>query len=857
MAIYKGDKEIVGLYKWPTEIIKRYKGSNLIYNVFKWLPYSYEHIYNSLVPSVINNKNVKEKAKLTKISGNGVVENQLDEDGDFHSNDSSYYSVTEPDYMSMSIANNVLTCSVVRSISSGTTGNLKINTAYKGHKYLFSTLVKSTVGNNTVRIGFSINNGVEYGDFLVNQGETKLLSGIYETVTNVTTQTAIIRFQGGHSAGNTFESYYYEVIDLTLMFGTGNEPTTITDNRIQALLNQGYIEYNTGTLKSVNIGEISSEPYNLFDDEFVNKGIQGDGRPFDGGTNLSSKNPIEVHGGKSYTFEVNYENSNAVFTNTFSHSIKFYSGLPISSSTFMSNHPFSLDETTKGKAVKDVEAPSNAKYAMIHCYYLTNPTEVTGQKWCFHLAGTRTGYAPYQAPSKISLGGLLDLNGAINSHDTFEITNTDYVFTRNVWKITLTGNETIDNLTQYGTNFMGIGNLFSSNVVPKDSQLPMFNKRSFVKGSISNLPEGSCYTYSRNWYYNIGTNDQQANIDFITGLDIIYELATPQVITIQKKHLAVVDMGSMAWGKMSNGKFYTDSIAGVIKQNTNYNGYPNLICAKYSTDKPSTMASSSPTDKTISVGGNGVTVIVCDNDYADAAAFKQAMSGVYLFYETEDEVADIIFDINIEAGGSVTTNWFSWIENQLVSPFDNTGWTSNVGTYAMVDSRKATITLTTNTGSSYSTLLRVYINGSACTNIIPPNHKALVYFKLTSTKTSNGSNAVYIGNGDYRFNFTIANGINHICGIINYTGSDTSANSVISLDLTNTNYQVGDVITIEDYELIDLTLGFGAGKEPTSIDDPRIQYIIEQGYIPTNTTGTNKSVASEVLPNIDFKIKCK
>ena len=77
MAIYKGDKEIVGLYKGPTEIIKRYKGSNLIYNVFKWLPYSYEHIYNSLVPSVINNKNVKEKAQVKTIYGNSVVENQL------------------------------------------------------------------------------------------------------------------------------------------------------------------------------------------------------------------------------------------------------------------------------------------------------------------------------------------------------------------------------------------------------------------------------------------------------------------------------------------------------------------------------------------------------------------------------------------------------------------------------------------------------------------------------------------------------------------------------------------------------------------------------------------------------------
>ena len=61
MAIYKGDKEIVGLYKGPTEIVKRYKGSNLIYNAFKWFPYPYEHIYNSLVPQYMNKSKIPEE----------------------------------------------------------------------------------------------------------------------------------------------------------------------------------------------------------------------------------------------------------------------------------------------------------------------------------------------------------------------------------------------------------------------------------------------------------------------------------------------------------------------------------------------------------------------------------------------------------------------------------------------------------------------------------------------------------------------------------------------------------------------------------------------------------------------------
>lgn len=116
----------------------------------------------------------------------------------------------------------------------------------------------------------------------------------------------------------------------------------------------------------------------------------------------------------------------------------------------------------------------------------------------------------------------------------------------------------------------------------------------------------------------------------MNGVGTAYDELTPKRAI---KRMGKVDMGTMAWGKISDGKMFTDSIAGVIKQNKNYDGYPNVLCAKYSIDKPSKMASSSPTDKTISVGGNGVTVIVYDSDYTDPTAFKQAMSGVYLYYE--------------------------------------------------------------------------------------------------------------------------------------------------------------------------------------------------------------------------------
>ena len=56
--------------------------------------------------------------------------------------------------------------------------------------------------------------------------------------------------------------------------------------------------------------------------------------------------------------------------------------------------------------------------------------------------------------------------------------------------------------------------------------------------------------------------------------------------------------------------------------------------------------------------------------------------------------------------------------------------------------------------------------------------------------------------------------------------------------------------------LIDITKGFPTNT-PTSINDPRIQQIIKQGYITTDTQGTLTSVNSEVLPNLNMKVQVK
>ena len=234
MPLKKGNTNIGAIYKGTTQIAKIYKGTKLLFENTKWLDYLFEHIYHSLIPTTIDNKTVQDKARLTKISGNGVVENQLA--------DLSNIQVNEPDYCSASVSNNVLTMTVIQSISSGT--NVRFGTKITaGHKYFYAAKIKAIVNNCKILLGLGFSEGY-HTNISINQGETKLATLIVAANSNDT--TSFVRFDGSHSAGSQIEVSELKCIDLTLMFGTGNEPTTLTDNRIQALINRGYIPYTTG-----------------------------------------------------------------------------------------------------------------------------------------------------------------------------------------------------------------------------------------------------------------------------------------------------------------------------------------------------------------------------------------------------------------------------------------------------------------------------------------------------------------------------------------------------------------------------------------------------------------------------------
>lgn len=123
-----------------------------------------------------------------------------------------------------------------------------------------------------------------------------------------------------------------------------------------------------------------------------------------------------------------------------------------------------------------------------------------------------------------------------------------------------------------------------------------------------------------------------------------------------------VDLGTLTWTAGESVSFKTHHLAGQ-KLTKSYSIAPNFICPKYSTKTQNeSWGKTSITGISATSNVNGY-IYVNDTSYTDAAAFKQAMSGVMLYYELETPIVtdistliddDFLRNIEVEAGGSVT-----------------------------------------------------------------------------------------------------------------------------------------------------------------------------------------------------------
>lgn len=123
-----------------------------------------------------------------------------------------------------------------------------------------------------------------------------------------------------------------------------------------------------------------------------------------------------------------------------------------------------------------------------------------------------------------------------------------------------------------------------------------------------------------------------------------------------------VDLGTLSWRVGDSVSFETFQLTGQ-KLTKSYSIAPNFICPKYSTKTQNeSWGKTSITGISATSNVNGY-IYVNDTSYTDATAFKQAMSGVMLYYELANPIVtdisslipdDFLRNIEVEAGGSIT-----------------------------------------------------------------------------------------------------------------------------------------------------------------------------------------------------------
>ena len=484
-------------------------------NSFSWQLYSKTYFYNELVPTTINGKNVLNKAKIVKVSGNGVIENQL-----AHEFSSTYYDRGNGATLSF-LSDNTIGVLATQSYSYCCLKNID-NLFVKDHYVLITLLAKGTT--NSYANVVQLYDGENWHTISGNELTANAFKRFSLLVKLRTTLTAISHFrfcQDGRTSGwDTIYAKDLMIKDITHEFGTGNEPTTLTDNRIQNILNRGYIPFNLGKYKESDIGVVS---------------------------------------------------------------------------------------TTKA----DTTALDTITF-------------------------------------KAQLGG------AINSHNTMEITNSAYVFKRDVGVVDLgTQNWYVASYGFYITlNDTVVGDLnVVENIICTKYPTDTSNNTNMVGVD-------KTIALDQNHHIQVRDSTYSTAVDFKTamsGVMLYYELATPQVITIPRKHLGIVDLGSLSgWTyDSSNHRVYvplTNLKLGTLRKIAMY-------CARYLTIQNGESLSQVGNMSIYGAGGTAV-VYIHDTELENltSAQIQAKLSGTLLFYETENEVTDITDTIDIESGGTITTD---------------------------------------------------------------------------------------------------------------------------------------------------------------------------------------------------------
>ena len=354
--------------------------------------------------------------QLKEVEGNSVAFNQLAKNGNFANGTTEWYAVASNGTISAS--DNVLTYTMT------TAGAYNYSNAISqyaglhfiaGRKYLISAQVKSSKS-------FGINVGLTRGTPTSQTNYTIQTTNNWQTAHCIGTVNDISGTQTKYSheiqiyvdmrnaeVGDTYQVRNCMAFDLTLMFGSGNEPTSIDDARLTKLLSQ-YNEYNEGEIKSTVIKGVKVNGYNLFDGELEQGYYDTATEPIiirNDNNYICSKEKIRVVAGRTYTLETD-DDIFALGLNA------IYIGFADENGKHISWNSNSVSKSIT------FTIPNNAYWCYFEYLKSSGISVPSLNKCCFHLTGSRTGYAPYKEPRIIAIPQT-KLPSAGSVHDTIKI----------------------------------------------------------------------------------------------------------------------------------------------------------------------------------------------------------------------------------------------------------------------------------------------------------------------------------------------------------------------------------------------------------------------------------------------------
>ena len=451
-------------------------------------------------------------------------------------------------------------------------------------KYAFKLLILNNPDNISMKFGF-----------LNRSNSTPAITSGSSTVIYNQTQHEISLGKAtgisGFVVGTVFNDVKIkiQIFDLTQMFGSGNEPSTVEE--FESMFPNGYYPYNEGELMSMSVNNVVEQGKNLFD-------CYG----------FSCIAILNVNG------ERKLNNSYGTTISTI--------------------EPTNKIVVTQSQAPESVIAHSNNGWFCV---------------------------------------GIKGMEQSKRYTFSFDFTTTKMLIQNPVLQILVNGRFPEDAINISELNVKKRVS-FTLEYTKVDDRQYIELRLSGMSGIFENfqLDEGSTATAYTPYYTPISYTIPQA-IQNLDGYGWSAGTARNYVDYENKRYVQCVnsvDLGTLNWtyGNLPFGwgdnQWFSASIQSikVILTNTQL---ANVICKKYTTRCAYVTDGNDffRVDKSIGQHQGAARVTVLDTAYTDATTFKQAMSGVMLYYELEKPIVtdisslipdDFLRNVEVEAGGSIT-----------------------------------------------------------------------------------------------------------------------------------------------------------------------------------------------------------